>query len=188
MRWSTFILSLVCPGMGHTAVGRPIAGLLFSVLFCLGALLSLAFGIAFETPADSEVFVVGLAATLALYALCQVSMFAMLLRGGGGASSPAKENYLRAGMLAAARGDDSAAEEQFRAALAIDGTDVEVNLNLAAVYARQGKTRRARRCLARRRRWDLDGKWDWEASREQERIGRGPAADDRRAADNPTED
>ena len=170
MRWSAVILSLVCPGMGHTAIGRPVAGLLFSVVFCLGVLLTLGIGIGLDAPSLNAVFVISLAGTLAFYALCQVSLVAMLLRSRINASSPAKESYLRAGMLAAARGDDAHAEEQFLAALALDCTDVETHLNVAAVYARQGKVRRARRHLGRCRRYDVDGKWAWEVSRELERV------------------
>jgi tetratricopeptide (TPR) repeat protein len=101
-----------------------------------------------------------------IHLLCQWSLIRALLPAAIAGVRPAKEDRFRAGLAAAARGDDARAEAEFRRVLLIDPADVEAHLNLGALLARHGRPVEARKLLRRCRRLDLEGKWAWEARQE----------------------
>lgn len=166
MRWSAMLLSLILPGMGHTSIGRPLRGVAVTVLFTVGLTSTVARGAAVARPLLDTTFTALLLGTVLVYLLCQLLLLRVLIRASVSAARPAKEDHLRAGLAAAVRGDAERAEREFRRVLAIDPTDVEAHLNLGTVLAQSGNVRRARRFLKRCRRFDIDGKWDWEVEQE----------------------
>lgn len=173
MRWTVVPLSLVFPGVGHTALGMPVRGFAYTALFAVGALTTIGFGFTAEEPFMDLGFVLSLWASGLVYVLCQFALLCVLIRAARSANMPEKDERLRAGMAAAARGADSEAETELRRVLAMDPTDVEAHLNLGALYARLGRRSRARRHLKSCRRFDILGKWDWEVDWELEAL-RGP--------------
>ena len=129
-----------------------------------------------------DLFTVLMACTLVIYMLCQLTLLHVLVRASISAARPVKEDHLRAGMALAARGEARAAEKELRRVLAIDPSDVEAHLNMATLLARGGDVRRARRHLKWCRRFDIDGKWDWEVDEQLESLansGNGRAVPDR---------
>ena len=176
MRWSAMVLSLVLPGMGHTAIGRPARGIAVTLLFTVGVVLAVARAAMVEAPWLDSAFVALLVGALLVYFVCQLAMARLLIRAAVAAARPAKEDHFRAGMAAAAQGDTALAERELRRVLSIDPSDVEAHLNLGTLFAGQGDVVRARRHLKRCRRFDIDGKWDWEVQQELVGLAAGTRA------------
>ena len=176
MRWPAILVSLVLPGLGHTALGMPFRGLAFSLLFVACGLALVCLGSGLDDPMADARFGTALWSTCAVYAACQLSLWLIVIRAARSANLPAKDDALRAAMAAAARGAEDDAEREFRRVLALDPTDVEAHLNLGSLYARRGRLGKARRHLRCCRRFDINGKWDWEVERELEALrGAGTA-------------
>lgn len=174
MRWSALIYAILFPGLGHTALGRPGKGMALSALFFLGGLVSVALGATLEAPWESEALFAALLATVGVYAYSLADIAINLARAAIGKNSVERENRFRQGVVAATSGDMDAAAEALKGTLAIDSTDVEAHLHLGSLYAGQGRRRKARAHLRRCRKFDVEGKWDWEVDCELERL-RGPA-------------
>jgi len=166
MRWTALLLSLLMPGLGHTAIGRPARGMAVSLLFTVGVVLTVARASVVESPFLDNGFTVLLAATIMIYLVCQLFLLRVLVRAVISDARPVKEDHLRAGLALVARGNSQAGEKELRRVLAIDPSDVEAHLNLAALFAQRGDARKARQHLKWCRRFDIDGKWDWEVGRE----------------------
>lgn len=163
MRWSAMLVSLVFPGMGHTAVGRSTQGLIASVAFFVCLLVAVGRGVGAEEPILDRAFVGSLIATVVVYAICQLHLFLIGLRAALAARSGERDQWLRSAMAAVARGDDLRAEVELRRCLAIAPSDLEAHMNLGALYARRNMAGKAKRHLRRLRRLDVAGKWEWEA-------------------------
>jgi len=172
MRWTAMILSLILPGMGHTALGRPARGIFLTAAFTLGVVALVARAAVLSHPMGDAAFGGILVGTALVYVLCQLAMLHVLIRAAVSAARPAKEDHFRAGLAAAARGETIRAETELRRVLAIDPSDVEAHLNLGALFARQGQRREAKRHLKYCRRFDIEGKWDWEVEQELTALSR----------------
>jgi len=166
MRWSAILLSLIMPGLGHTALGRPVAGSAISAAFWAGALVSVWRGVTRDQPVLDEVFAVAAVGVVLVYVVCQVTLLFAVARAALSRDAPAREMHFRLGLAAATRDESETAERELRRVLALDPTDVEAHLNLGALYARQDRAPLARRHLKRCRRFDAEGKWDWEVDRQ----------------------
>ena len=170
MQWQALVFAILFPGLGHTALGRPGKGMALSALFFLGGLVSVALGATLEAPWESDALFGALLFAVGVYAYSLADIALHLTRAAIGRNSAERENRFRQGVIAAATGDTDAAAEALRAALAIDSTDVEAHLHLGTLYARQGRRRKARAQLRRCRKFDVEGKWDWEVDCELERL------------------
>ena len=173
MRWRAMLLSLLLPGMGHTAIGRGGRGMAVTALFTLSVVAAVYRGATVKHASLDPTYMALVVLVALVYLFSQLAMLRVLIRAAVSAARPAKEDHLRAGMVAATRGDDTLAERELRRVLAIDPTDIEAHLNLGALYGRSGELRRARRHLRHCSHFDLEGKWTWEVERELSALKHG---------------
>ncbi len=177
MRWRAMLLSLLLPGLGHTAIGRPVRGLALSLLFTALVVASATRAAFVDVALLDLTFSLLAIAAMIVYLLAQLSMLLVLLRSTISSARPRKEDHFRAGLAAASRGEAPLAECNLRRVLSIDPSDVEAHLHLGTLLTDQGRYRHARRHLKWCRRFDVEAKWDWEMGQELDRAARGLAED-----------
>jgi tetratricopeptide (TPR) repeat protein len=162
-------LSVVFPGCGHIAAGRPARGLLLFFLFGFavdGFLYSQAQSILppDQAGAASVVRVIALAAGFLLWAYAIADTTSLALRRQRiEARADAATSHIRLGLLASLRDQWPEALRAFQTALRINDQDPDALFHVGVAYAHLGQRRKARRALRRCIRYDRSGKWDDEA-------------------------
>lgn len=171
-------LSMVLPGAGHLAAGRPARGILIFFLFGFavdGWIYSQAASVLppTHTPVSLPLIRYGaLALGAALWAFAVFDTVSLALRRRRiAAKAEAADAHVREALVAYLRSDLDAAVQQLRAALRINDQDPDALFHLGVVYAGMGQPRKARRALRQCIRYDHDGKWDNQALQQLQALG-----------------
>ena len=172
-------LSVVFPGAGQIAAGRPARGLLLIFLLGFavdGYLYSQAQTLlpperATISPASLRGGAFALGGLLWAIAIADAAATALRSRRME-ASSGLANSHIREALVAYLRNDLPAATQSLRAALRIRPRDPDALFYSGVIHAKAGHSRKARKALCRCIRYDTEGKWDDEAH-EQLRVIEG---------------
>jgi len=161
MRPRDFLLSLILPGTGQIACGRPVRGILLCVAFTAAAAVAatraafLPGSVVLDVP-----FLLALGLMAAAWLLAQWGMLLRLRQHSlRPCLHPARDRHFERGVIFYLRADLVAAEHEFRRALLLDPEDADAWFYLAAVLEELGEVRRAQRARAHCRAVDVQGKW-----------------------------
>ncbi len=174
------VLSVLLPGTGHIAAGKPWKGVLIFFLFGFaldGWLYSQA---ATVLPPEHTVLSIpavrngslALGIILWAFAVCDTTALA-LRRRRIVAKADVADGHVRNALVAHLRRDPQAALNALRAALRINDQDPDAWFHLGVAQAGLGQRRKARKALRQCIRYDHDGKWDAQAQGQLDALARG---------------
>ncbi|MBM4037479.1 MAG: tetratricopeptide repeat protein [Planctomycetes bacterium] len=174
------VLSMLLPGTGHIAAGKPWKGVLIFFLFGFaldGWIYSQA---ATVLPPEHTVLSIpavrncslALGIILWAFAVCDTAALALRHRRIV-AKAEVAEGHIRNALIGHLRREPQAALKALRAALRINDQDPDAWFHLGVAYASLGQRRKARRALGQCIRYDHDGKWDTQAQAQLEALARG---------------
>lgn len=173
------VLTLV-PGWGHVYWGRELLGLAIFTAFAVAG-FSLLNGLFIYIGEGRGILIYGAACLhVGIAAWAWTDIFRRTSPSRVRREEEEREHNLREGMIAYLRGDFDEAQGLFLACSEADPVDPEALFRLGVVCSRAGKAREAVTWLRRTRKYDLEGKWNWEVEQELLRIrrqgGREPPA------------
>ena len=163
------ILSLV-PGWGHIYWGRERLGLAIFTAFAVAGFVLLNGILVSLGPWKGFLVTIAAVLSVLVFVGAWIDLWQRTSPKRVQAEDGAREKFLREGTVSYLEGDLDRADSCFRMALEIDPQDVEAFFRLGVVCCRRGESRQAALWLRKVRRYDLDGKWDWEVKCERRRL------------------
>ena len=176
------VLSMLLPGTGHIAAGKPWKGVLVFFLFGFaldGWIYSQAASVlppwhtvlSIPTVRNGSL---ALGIVLWAFAVCDVTALALRHRRIA-AKAEVADGHIRNALVAHLRRDPQAALKALRAAQRINDQDPDAWFHLGVAYAGLGQRRKAHRAFRQCIRYDHDGKWDTQTQHQLQALAAPPA-------------
>lgn len=169
-RLQAMLFGLV-PGLAHVLLlDRTGVGTLYFMLFFAGVDAAFTGRFLLKAEYSSDLFTAGCALAGPVWLLAYVDMTRLILLRNYEKRAALRRTLSSEGVRLYAEGKMRAARKAFRACLALDHRDPDILFWYGVVESRRGKFGRARRAFRRCRKYDLDGKWTFQAGEQEGRL------------------
>jgi hypothetical protein len=169
-RLQAMVFGLV-PGLAHVLLlDRTGLGTLYFMLFFAGVDAAFTGRFLLKSESASDLYTAGCALAVPVWLWAYIDMTRLILLRNYEKRAAMRKTLSSEGVHLYAEGKMRAARKAFRACLALDHRDPDILFWYACVETRRGKFGRARRAFKRCRKYDLDGKWNFQVGEQEGRL------------------